>query len=531
MFKRTLLAVGIIGMSSGASAVSVITAATTGLALTPQAVGAAGVVVEAKDFVIAVTDVIALNGKSLQITFSKAPVAALLPTTLVVTDSASACGNAVMADLAYAGVTNDGKTVNYSISGNDASPATCLITVPDIHFPKASLTSSGITAVSSFTIVGSGVSTSAGKQIIDLTASQYSLTVGTLANEKINVNTNRKTYVGGVTDTLAFTLADLDTVTLNDGVAFGSHEISITGDFSWADNPLTAAFDPTTARQGQTPISIDGGATLDTVKSTTSKLVFDDTNNDGTYIVTFRPLIDANLTDALPANDVVAVAIPVQTFTVSTTATYADEAKAATGVNTSAAGTQVVAAKAAGSWALNGATTKIFAVPFGAEVTAHNIFVSNKGTSTGAITGSMAWNGNTAVAFALGNVEPGANKYLNIMDALTALGEKPAFGRADVTLTVNSPLSDITFTAGYTTASGRANLVMTQQSNIDAISNTASTNAVAAHAAVDVACANLVTTEDNLDNIAGSSVAITTSVASYTNTGTAAGAAALTACP
>jgi len=501
MLKRSLMAAAMLGLASGANAISLVTPNAAGTTMTPQAIGAAGVVVEAKDFTITVGDDIDLNGKSLQIDFSVAPVAALLPASLAV----ATCANSVMADLTYAGLTNAGKTANYSIAGDNADPSTCVITVPDVHFAKGDVSTTGVTAKSSFTIVGSGVSQSLPKTIVKLGKDQFKVTVGTKANEKINVNTARKTYVGGASDTIVFTVGDTNGGVV-DGVATAlTQEISITGDFSWADNPLTAAFDPTTARQTQTPVAISGGATLDTVKTTTSKLVFDDTNNDGTYTLTLTPLVDANLLDAVATNDVVAVAIPVQTYTVGTTLAYTDEAKKADGTSGAVAGTQVVAPVAAGAHALNGASVKIYSVPFGSEVESHSIFVSNSGVSTGAISGSLAWNGNAAVAFDLGNVEAGANKYLNIMSALEALGEKPPFGRADITLTVNSPEADITFTAGYTTATGRANLFMQQQANMATVSNAAKTSAAANTTAiatvdtvvdqavldVDVTCDNL----------------------------------------
>ena len=126
---------------------------------------------------------------------------------------------------------------------------------------------------------------------------------------------------------------------------------------------------------------------------------------------------------------------------------------------------------------------KVFSVPFGSEVESHSIFVANSGASTGAITGSLAWNGNAAVAFDLGNVQAGANKYLNVMAALDAIGEKPAFGRGDITFTVNSPAADITFTAAYNTAQGRANLYMAEQANMSTLSSAAATSAAAANAA------------------------------------------------
>lgn len=511
MLKRSLLIAGMFGLVSGAQAISVIAPATE-VGITPQAVGAAGVLVRAPDFTITVTDDIDLNGKSLQLDFSAAPIAALIPTSLAVT----VCADSVMADLSYAGVTNGGKTVNYTISGDNADPSTCVITGTSFEFAKAELTTAGITATSSFTIVGGGVSKSAAKVISKLTADQFKLTTSGKADEKINVNTLRKTLVGGASDVITFTTGDLGGGAAVNGVTVSTQEITVTGDFSWADNPLTAAFDPTTARQGQTPVAMNNGATYSAAKSTTTSLVFTDTTIDGATTLTLTPLVDANLTDASAANDVVAVAIPVQTYTISNKVAYTDEALDATGSAAAVAGSQSVAPVASGAWSLNGASTKIFSVPFGSEVESHSIFVSNKGASTGAITGSMLYAGNAPVEFSLGNVEAKSNKYLNIMGALEALGELPAFGRADVTLTVNSPLADITFTAGYTTAAGRANLFMEEQSNIATITNAASTSAASASTAAtsadavaDVICSNLAGGAD-ADGTAGGAVGAAT---------------------
>ena len=531
MFKRSLLVAAMLGLSSGAYAVSEI-AAGTKPNITPQAVGAAGVVVVAPDFKVTVKDNLDLNGKSMQIAFSKPLVAALMPATLAVANCDPA--GAITA-VTYAGLTNDNKTANFTIVGDDAkSPAKCEITAADMHFATADVTAAGITAVSSFTVIGSGVAPSTAVNVLDLTADQFSVKVDTAANEKINVNTLRKTYVGGANDTIVFTVKDLaDGTTV--GASVTAQEITVTGDFSWADDPSTATFDPTTkGNRATVPVSIDNGAALVAAKSTTSSLVFSDDGNDGQYTITLTPIKDANLLDADPKNDVVAVAIPVQTFTVATKVTYTDEALDATGTAKKVAGAQLVAAKAAGAHALNGASTKIYSVPFGPEVESHSIFVSNSGTSTGAITGNMNWAGNDAVEFSLGNVEAGANKYLNIMAALEALGEKPPFGRADITLTVNAPENQITFTAGYTTATGRANLFMQEQANIATVSNSAATSAAAAAQTAATTCANLTTTEDNLDNIAGSSITVAKAdaggAANYTHNGTGAGASALTAC-
>ena len=136
---------------------------------------------------------------------------------------------------------------------------------------------------------------------------------------------------------------------------------------------------------------------------------------------------------------------------------------------------------------------KVFSVPFGSEVESHSIFVANSGASTGAITGSLAWNGNAAVAFDLGNVQAGANKYLNVMAALDAIGEKPPFGRGDITFTVNSPAADITFTAAYNTAQGRANLYMAEQANMSTLSSAAAVSSATAATQATTAAAQATT--------------------------------------
>jgi hypothetical protein len=241
---------------------------------------------------------------------------------------------------------------------------------------------------------------------------------------------------------------------------------------------------------------------------------------DQTATITFTPLIDDLQGTAAVTDDVLATSLPDEAFTASNAVSFNDLA------STPVAGSQAVAAISAGAWGLNGASVKVFAVPFGAEVESHSLFVSNTGTSTGALTASVAWNGNAPVTVDLGNVQAKANKYINLIAAMTAAGNKPAFGRADVTFTVNAPAADITFTAGYTTAAGRANLFMVEQANMSTIANatkissastltqattaanestaaavdaaaaktssaTAATESAAAHAATDIVCSNL----------------------------------------
>lgn len=473
MLKRSLLVASVLGLASAAHAADTSITAATALNLTPEGVGAAGVVVTIPTFTITVGSDLNLNGKSLQIALDVPMVAANMPLSL--TDASCATDDNTITAITYAGLTNSNKTANYLIASDDAeNPAACVISVAGIDVAATDLTTAGIKATSSFTLIGSGVSESAATLVMDLTTAQYKQTVTEKASSKIDVNVARIDFADNAADKIKFTIADLSTAGSTAGATSPNLEITLTGDFSWADDPLTAAFDPTTARQSQTPIAINNSGAFVLAKSTTKSLVFSDSDINAGYEITITPLEDANLTDADATNDVVAVAIPVQTYTLSTLVNYTDASLDKNGSSTAAADTVVLAAAAAGGHALNGASTKIFAVPFGPEVESHSIFVSNSGTTTGAITGSMVWAGNDAVELDLGNVEAGANLYLNLIGALEAAGELPPYGRADITLTVNSPESDITFTAGYTTATGRTNLFMQQQANIDGLSSAAS---------------------------------------------------------
>jgi hypothetical protein len=475
-------------MSAGANAANSSIAAATANKITPEGVGAAGVVVTIPDFEITVGSDLDLNGKSLQITLDTPMVAANMPVTL--TDKTCAKDTNISA-INYAGLTNGGLTANYTITSVDAEVMTaCIIVASGIDVLASDLTTAGIDATSSFTLIGSGVSQSTAVEVLDLTATQYSLKVDEAANAKIDVNQDREAFEGGIKDEIKFTVKDLATAADTVGATSPSLEITVTGDFSWADNPLTAAFDPTAANSGLLPVKINN-ATFVAAKSDATQLVFSDTAIRAQYVLEMLPLVDKNLADDDATDDVRAVQVPPQAFTVGVKVSYTDAALDKAGSAAAAAGSATLAAAASGSHTLNGASTKIFAVPFGAEVESHSIFVSNTGTSTGAITGSMAWNGNTAVTFSLGNVEAGANKYLDIMGALEALSEKPAFGRADITLTVNSPEADITFTAAYNTATGRANLFMQEQATMATLSSAAATSAATADSVADVVCANL----------------------------------------
>jgi hypothetical protein len=532
MFRKAIIAASLLGLASTAAASSLTTTPGTGVVKSEQGI-LTSVAVAGASYVVA-SEVAIASGSTIQTTYSAAPTNAAAISAAIAT-----CGTG--ASVVYSGTTNAGKTLNYTVA-NAANPATlpigCALTFGAVNgkapaFAKADAQAATITAIASWTVVGAGVDpVTAAKPVLKMLGKpQYGLTVTRGANAEVDVNALRKAYtLSELQDDILLTYVD------NGGGATDTKAIiTITGDFSWADDPQTAAFD-VGARRNQTPIAVAGwafgdGTTAPKPTATTLSLYKATPANNDTATITFTPIVTAGAATAAITDDHTAVALPAKPFTVSMTTTFTDEVAAP---NTGT-GTQAVAAASGGAWTLNGASVKVFSIPFGPEVESHSIFVSNSGATKGEITGSMAWAGNDAVEFSLGNVEAGANRYLNVMDALDALGEKPPYGRADITFTVNSPAADITFTAAYTTATGRANLFMQEQANIASISNAAKTSSAAAAADAAVTCDNLTTTEGNLDDIAGSSFTVVAANhagnADYTHNGTGAAGAALTGCP
>jgi len=412
------------------------------------------------------------DGSVVNLTFSKAPTNP----------------NEVTAELAdasllsYSGATNDGKTLNFTLGAALAADATIKVSLAE--FAIADVSTTPITADVSFTNVGSGIDPAAAKlELITLTAKdQFGLEVtagadGT-ADGVVDVEAARYAFAGaGVTnDVIVFGTSDTDSAaevnaaaTAQNGTTVGATLTGvtyvITGDFSWAEDiaedPVVEGFQLAT-----------GAVACAQGVNAVAPLAGDNAPTATTYTIATTTADDVTCT-LTPQDAALKIVLPTTEFSVSSTVAYDDLANdatvAGTAAATAAAGKQVIAAVDAGEWTINGAETTVFAVPFGAEVESHSIFVSNSGATTGAISASMRWNGNDPVVFSLGNIEAGANKYLNIIEALTAAGELPPFGRADITFTVNAPKAAIAITAGYNTANGRTNLFVEDQTPIDTL--------------------------------------------------------------
>jgi len=458
MFRKTLTALTLMGVASQgiASALTV-----TEKVLSPQAattlteVAAGTIELQTAQASIA-------SGAIAQFTFTKAPK---LPATITAAKSAAGTAqNSTCGALSYSGASNDGKTLNYTTTGTTA--AGCKITLTGTKFAIADVGASPIQVSASFSDVGAGIDPALPKDVATITGyPQFVLTAPTKIASLVDVEKDRYELTAAsqlklvTTNSNAATQIDTTTNAQN-GTVTGATATSVTyvisGDFSWAENisedPVVPGFQ---LASGAIACANAGGTV--TVGSGANK------PSATAYTFSVNQL-DETVCDFTPQNKALKVVLAQQAFSTSGTVAFNDVAA------TPVAGTQALAATKSGAWGINGASIKVFAVPFGPEVESHSIFVSNKGTATGALTGSMVWNGNDAVSIDLGNVEAGATKYVNVIGALKAAGELPPFGRADIVFTANAPAADITFTAGYNTAAGRTNLFVQQQATIDTIS-------------------------------------------------------------
>lgn len=138
-----------------------------------------------------------------------------------------------------------------------------------------------------------------------------------------------------------------------------------------------------------------------------------------------------------------AAVLPVQAYTNTATYTFTPA-----GGN---AATKTAVAKAAGKWALNGASVRAYGVPMGSHVDRF-IWINNKGSLAGAFTYSVVMNGSSYGPFPLGTV--GAMKSMSVATLvdvdLAARGINIApSSRATMTFAAPVKQADVVVTASY----------------------------------------------------------------------------------
>jgi len=461
-YKKTLIAAAVLGMGISGTA-------SAGLAFVPDSTAATTVTAPSIDAIATAVDhtgpasvwETAANygvGDTVALTSNIAVSANHVWNTASIT--AANCDTVATVDgslqVSFAGYDASTKVATYTVGAAGATSVGCEITFPAIIYDGATLAAADKATLALSTSRGFGVLESvAAATMVDVAVSQYSVTVDTKADETIDVNADRNSFVGFVasTSTDVDDVIELTTVEATGAAVYDDAKTVtvISGDFSWAKtvNATTGEVSyPAIAVSGTGTVAADGGVTDSTI---TFKHAI------GKAIVTFTPPTSTSDLRTLPAT----------TYTAVTTITFADaDSKDQTKVISSAVG----------SWDLNGASITALGVSNSPSVTPM-IWIQNSGSSNGAITGSVNCNGSTITIADLGTAAPLANTKVGeaIQAAVDADGSCPTSNtRYDATVTVNGPAAEITMNASYkvTAADGATDRVMLETSDsLPSVSN------------------------------------------------------------
>lgn len=206
---------------------------------------------------------------------------------------------------------------------------------------------------------------------------------------------------------------------------------TLNGDFSWIVD--TSA---TTAGVQSNVVSVTAASgTVSGLKVAADKITFD-VSGSGNPTVLFET--DKNyLTTATVAKN--STALVPGSFTVDAVVTHTAGGKAYTDTATGIA---------AGKWALNGATRTVNAYPISSAVQ-NFLWVANDGSVDGAISATAIHGGESYGPYELGTAT--AKSSVSVGAALDAAlaADGVTGGRAEVTLTVNSPDANINVNASY----------------------------------------------------------------------------------
>jgi hypothetical protein len=448
-FKKTLIAGALVGISGTASAA--LTFAPDGTAATTVTAPSIDAIATAEDHVgpaaIWTTAANYGTGDTISLTSNIAVSANQSWSTAALT--ATACDGAGSMQVSFAGYDASTKVATYTVGAAGATTVDCVVAFPAITYDGATLAAADKASLSLSTSRGFGVLESvAAVDMVDVGATQFTVAVTAAADETIDVNANRNSFVGYVaasgddaTDVITLTTASAaGAATYNDLATI----TEISGDFSWAktvDAVTGAVSYPAIVVSGTGSVAADGGVTDSTITFV---------HAEGAATVTFTPPVAADDLRTLPAT----------TYTAVTTVAFTD----ADGEDQ----TKVISS-AAGDWDLNGASITALGVSNSPSVTPM-IWIQNSGSSNGAITGSVNCNGSTITIADLGTAAPLANTKVGdaIQAAVDADGSCPTSNtRYDATVTVNGPAADITMNASYkvTAADGATDRVMLETSD------------------------------------------------------------------
>jgi hypothetical protein len=443
MFKKTLIALTVVGMSStawGAATLSSTAVAAAGVTLATPSIQQ----VTTQDAYVVTGPILHLDanyatGDTITVTYSGAaldedythPTTNLTIGTTQGTIGCTAGNQAV----SFAGL--QGNVATFTIGASDGATSDCTVALPDVNVDGASLATADTFSFAVSTSRGFGVLESvATTQAVNVGAAEITVTV-TKLNGVIDVNDARNTLTDGAatpavetTDVGTYLLADANvtaTDTAGGAVLGATSTMTLTGDFSWAAS---------TDAQGAVTypavgITAAGGAgNIGTVTKTATSVTWVAKAAD-TYTATLTPPVGA-----------AKVSLPKTDYAFSASLAY-------TNGLTAAVVTDAVTDDG-GAWTLNGASITAYGIPNSTAVTPF-LWVQNAGTSTGDISVDVTCDGASIAAIAAGTAAAAANTSIGavVQAGVDAAGTCPAGSRYDAAITINGPAADMTVTAGY----------------------------------------------------------------------------------
>lgn len=436
MFKKTLIAVALAGLSANAMAVNVastpvqhsIEAAKSATSFTvADATATATMKAEYK-----VDDLVTLTYSQPFADDYSAPV------NILVNNTDGAATSITLGKLSQTANTVVYRVTDISISNPGvASTVGAVVDLPAVTFKADGIKSAKTVTVKYSATLSNGTTPldqAAGAdtdtaELLKL-SQQYATAVETKLNGVVDVTGDRKTFVGDVVvDQVALTLTDA--VITDEKATLTKVVYTVNGDFSFLDN------DPDTDGVQVDPAAVVASAGAVTVEA--DKIVITQTGVDAVAGTTTVDI--TNTEDAV---------LPAQTFTADAALTYTDRGAAMDGVNAQEQ-TDTTSAMDAGAWTLNGASVDVPYMPYGAAVEQF-LWVTNKGAQTGDIkVTAFDQAGKAYGPFTLGTSTKGLVKLdAQLKAALVAAGlDEAKSPRLALNVTVNAPAKDINVYAAY----------------------------------------------------------------------------------
>jgi hypothetical protein len=414
MFKKSLLALGVVAVSASAFAVDTKVGPTTPWTISHQGLAVSsttGAVTEtitlngAQDVLVDLGDAKASGYSSLKefvLDISGATISPSSSVTLGLPTSSTGAISYPTDTQMKVVVTNTGS----AWTSSSAVSISGLVLTPDSNAigETISATYKAISSVGGSTIDSA---TTTLTKVVD----EFKATVTSKFDADVDVNQLRKDFVGNATDVMTVQIDDASTTFEDIGAQAVS--LTLTGDFAWTDGDADGAVDAGL---------ISGDFVVATGLAKAATAAFN--TSDGAS-VTKSITVDGDDKHVIPA---ASYSLDVLMKNATNTVTYYE------------------ASLDAGAWTLNGGSQELPFVPFGSAY-AHSITVSNTSTLDGEITVELIANGEK-VTEVLDEVAT-AKSVTQIGKSIAALAALNDMSSAQVNVIVNAPDTEVTISGVY----------------------------------------------------------------------------------